>query len=55
MAKNLADELHAVADRSDSPNSRIRGPPLKLNQHQVFFSPQVCRDSQGKIIDSSTL
>mmetsp|Transcript_13397 Transcript_13397/g.18299 ORF Transcript_13397/g.18299 Transcript_13397/m.18299 type:complete len:134 (+) Transcript_13397:1187-1588(+) len=51
ITKNLNDELQAAMERESSPNARLRGPPLKLNQNQVFFSPQVCRDSQGKIID----
>lgn len=55
VAKNLNEELNAASDRDSSPNNRLRGPPLMLNQQQVFFSPKVIRDSQGKIIDSSTL
>ena len=33
------DNLHHHRGDESSPNGRLRGPPLKLNQNQVFFSP----------------
>lgn len=32
--------LQVVDPSADSPKHRLRGPALKLNQNQVFFSPQ---------------
>ena len=50
--RQLQDHL-APLDRESSPNARLRGPSLKLSQNQVFFSPQVQRDAQGRIIEAS--